>query len=71
MHRAWTNIKSTITAMNEHAVLGECERGEDTATSSTLITENVPSPGEITLRPSASFHSHLRMRRVGGGVIST
>ena len=46
--------------MNEHAVLGECERGEDTATSSTLITENVPSPGEITLRPPASFHSHLR-----------
>jgi len=68
MHRAWTNIKSTITAMNEHAVLGECERGEDTATSSTLITENVPSPGEITLRPP---HSHLRRRRVGGAVIST
>ena len=30
MHRAWTNIKSTITGMNEHAVLAECERGEDT-----------------------------------------
>ena len=28
MHRAWTNIKSTITGMNEHAVLAECERGE-------------------------------------------
>jgi uncharacterized protein (TIGR02284 family) len=27
MHRAWTNIKS----MNEHAVLAECERGEDAA----------------------------------------
>jgi uncharacterized protein (TIGR02284 family) len=31
MHRAWTNIKSTITGMSEHAVLAECERGEDTA----------------------------------------
>jgi uncharacterized protein (TIGR02284 family) len=31
MHRAWTNIKSTITGMNEHAVLAECERGEDAA----------------------------------------
>ena len=30
MHHAWTNIKSTITGMNEHAVLTECERGEDT-----------------------------------------
>ena len=31
LHRAWTNIKSTITGMNEHAVLAECERGEDAA----------------------------------------
>ena len=31
MHRAWTNIKSTITGMSEHAVLVECERGEDAA----------------------------------------
>jgi uncharacterized protein (TIGR02284 family) len=31
MHRAWTNIKSVITGMNEHAVLSECERGEDAA----------------------------------------
>jgi hypothetical protein len=68
MHRAWTNIKSTITAMNEHAVLGECERGEDTATSSTLITENVPSPGEITLRPPALA---LAKAPRGGAVIST
>ena len=30
MHRAWINIKSAITGMNEHAVLAECERGEDT-----------------------------------------
>ena len=31
MHRAWTNIKSSITGMDEYAVLGECERGEDVA----------------------------------------
>jgi uncharacterized protein (TIGR02284 family) len=31
MHRAWTNGKSTITGMSEHAVLAECERGEDAA----------------------------------------
>jgi uncharacterized protein (TIGR02284 family) len=31
MHRAWTNIKSTITGMSDHAVLTECERGEDAA----------------------------------------
>jgi len=31
LHRAWTNIKSTITGMSEHSVLAECERGEDAA----------------------------------------
>jgi uncharacterized protein (TIGR02284 family) len=31
MHRAWTNIKSTLTGKSEHAVLAECERGEDAA----------------------------------------
>ena len=31
LHRAWTNIKSTIIGMKEQAVLAECERGEDAA----------------------------------------
>ena len=31
LHRGWVNIKSTITGMDEAAVLSECERGEDIA----------------------------------------
>ena len=31
VHRAWVDIKSTITGMDEAAVLTECERGEDVA----------------------------------------
>jgi len=31
LHRAWTNIKSAVTGMDEYAVLAECERGEDVA----------------------------------------
>jgi uncharacterized protein (TIGR02284 family) len=31
MHRAWVNIKSTITGMDAAAILGECERGESIA----------------------------------------
>ena len=31
LHRAWVDIKSTITGMDETAVLAECERGEDVA----------------------------------------
>lgn len=30
-HRFWINIRSTLTGMDEHAVLDECERGEDYA----------------------------------------
>jgi uncharacterized protein (TIGR02284 family) len=31
VHRGWVNLKSTITGMDEAAVLAECERGEDAA----------------------------------------
>src|SRR5712671_1049187 len=31
LHRAWVNIKSMITGMDEAAILAECERGEDVA----------------------------------------
>ena len=31
LHRAWVDIKSTITGMDEAAVLAECERGEEVA----------------------------------------
>ena len=31
MHRAWVNLKSAITSGDDHAVLAECERGEDSA----------------------------------------
>ena len=31
MHRAWINLKAAITSGDDHAVLAECERGEDSA----------------------------------------
>ena len=31
MHRAWINIKSAVTSRDDHAILSECERGEDSA----------------------------------------
>ena len=33
MHRAWINIKSAITTQDDHAILAEAERGEDSAIS--------------------------------------
>lgn len=31
MHRAWINLKSAISSSDDHAILAECERGEDSA----------------------------------------
>jgi uncharacterized protein (TIGR02284 family) len=46
MHRAWINIKSAITSQDDHAILAECERGEDSAVSEykKAMEENLSSP---------------------------
>ena len=31
VHRAWINLKSAVTSGDDHAILAECERGEDSA----------------------------------------
>lgn len=31
LHRGWINLKSAVTGGDEHAILAECERGEDSA----------------------------------------
>src|SRR5947209_4203713 len=31
LHRSWINLKSAMTSKDDHAILAECERGEDSA----------------------------------------
>ena len=31
LHRAWINLKGALTSHDDHAILAECERGEDSA----------------------------------------
>ena len=31
LHRTWINLRSAITSHDDHAILAECERGEDSA----------------------------------------
>ena len=31
LHRGWINLKSAVTGGDEHTILAECERGEDSA----------------------------------------
>ena len=46
LHRAWINIKSAVTCGDDHAILAECERGEDSAVNEyqEAIKEDISSP---------------------------
>ncbi|MFL6528139.1 MAG: PA2169 family four-helix-bundle protein [Chthoniobacterales bacterium] len=47
LHRAWINLKSALTSGDDHAILAECERGEDSAISEyrkAIEDENLSSP---------------------------
>ena len=46
LHRAWINIKSAVTSGDDHAILAECERGEDSAVNEykEAMEEDISSP---------------------------
>ncbi len=45
LHRGWINIKSVVTGKDEHNILEECERGEDSAKKNyeDALKENIPA----------------------------
>ena len=51
LHRAWINMKAAITSRDDHAILSECERGEDSAVSEykKAMEEELPSPARDLL----------------------
>lgn len=52
MHRAWINLKSAITSGDDHAVLAECERGEDSAVAEykkAMEAEDLSAPIRETI----------------------
>jgi uncharacterized protein (TIGR02284 family) len=52
MHRAWINLKSAVTSGDDHAILAECERGEDSAVSEykkAMEEEKLSSPIRDTI----------------------
>ncbi|MDQ2659992.1 MAG: PA2169 family four-helix-bundle protein [Verrucomicrobiota bacterium] len=46
LHRAWINMKSAITSRDDHAILAECERGEDSAVAEykKAMEADLPAP---------------------------
>jgi uncharacterized protein (TIGR02284 family) len=43
-HRGWMNIKSVVTGGSDHAIVAECERGEDAAVENyqRVLKNNLP-----------------------------
>jgi uncharacterized protein (TIGR02284 family) len=69
MHRAWINLKSAITSQDDHAILAECERGEDSAVSEfkkAMEEEELSTPiREIVSRQYADLkRAHDRIREL-------
>jgi uncharacterized protein (TIGR02284 family) len=68
LHRAWTNIKSSITGMDEYEVLTECERGEDVAKSAYEKALNEDLPMDIKTLVQRQYEgvkaNHDRIRQL-------
>ena len=68
LHRGWINLKSAITGGDEHAILAECERGEDSAVNEykkALENGLTPSAQELVSRQFAEIKAaHDRIRNL-------
>lgn len=66
LHRGWIDIKSVVTGKDEHAVLVECERGEDSAVKNyeEALSKDLPAEvaGLIRHQYNAIKQSHDRIR---------
>jgi uncharacterized protein (TIGR02284 family) len=68
MHRAWINLKSAVTSGDDHAILAECERGEDSAVKEykEAMEEDLSSPvSDLISRQYAQVQSaHDRIKQL-------
>jgi uncharacterized protein (TIGR02284 family) len=66
LHRTWINLKAAISSRDDHAILAECERGEDSAVAEykKAMESNLPAPvREMVARQSTQVKdSHDRVR---------
>jgi uncharacterized protein (TIGR02284 family) len=47
VHRFWVGLRGTITGMDDHAILDECERGEDSAKQAYADALKEDLPGDV------------------------
>jgi uncharacterized protein (TIGR02284 family) len=69
LHRAWINLKSALAGGDEHSVLAECERGEDSAVSEYQealekdLPQNIRDIVERQYREVKAAHDAVRALR--------
>ncbi len=72
LHRGWIDLKSALTGKDDHAILAECERGEDSAVKNyqKVLAEDLPSDlrsvVEQQYRQILEAHNRIRSLRDGG-----
>ena len=66
IHRAWIDLKSAISSGSEHAILAECERGEDSAVAEyrDALNHELPDSVKVILQKqfAAVQSAHDRVR---------
>lgn len=66
LHRGWINIKSVVTGKDEHSILEECERGEDSAVRNYQDALGQPLPADaqalVRRQYQAVQEAHNRVR---------
>jgi uncharacterized protein (TIGR02284 family) len=60
LHRRWLDIKSAITGHDDHAILSECERGEDVAVKSYRNALEKVLPPEVRSVVERQYQGVLR-----------
>ena len=67
-HRGWMNLRTAVTSQNTHAILAECERGEDSAVETYRDALDEPLPPQLALPVASQYQAiqqaHDRVREL-------
>jgi uncharacterized protein (TIGR02284 family) len=55
LHRGWLNLKQAITSQDSHAILAECERGEDAAVAAYKTAMQEAMPPKLAIPVASQF----------------
>jgi len=68
LHRGWINLKSAVTSGDDHPILAECERGEDSAVEQykETLDSNLSAPLReiVSHQYSEIKNTHDRIRKL-------